>query len=561
MMILELLGGLGVFLYGMRIMSSGLQKVAGNRLRGMLAMFTRNRFTGIVSGFLMTCSVQSSSATTVMIVSFSNAGLLTLTQAIGPVMGANIGTTITGWLVSILGFKVNIAAFALPIVGIGFPLTMLKNTRAKHWGETAIGFGLLFLGLMFLKDAVPSLGEKGSTGKLEFLQDWAMHGYMSVLLFVLVGTVLTVVIQSSSATMAITITLLWQGWIGLDVAAAMVLGENIGTTITAYIASVGANRTAKRVARCHLLFNIIGVLWSLPVLHAFVSVIESMLPTGADQTPEAAKSLRTVQLAAFHTSFNLINTGVLVWFVPQIKAIAEWMIPYQDNEKEVSQIRYFDAGLQQTPELAAVEVRRALQTMMTVVRDMFHKIVKVIEHPEDKLGDIVDEIKKGEDHTDHLETEIVEFCTQLSRQATSPGVAREVAAGFDMANDIERMGDHCFNIILLAQRSYDNNYVYSRGSRNELSAMMSAVEEFITLVVKALGPQEKAVISEARVLESKINAARDQARKVHAKLMQSGELDVRPGLVYIDMMTNFEKLGDYCYNVAEMVSRHMQRRM
>jgi phosphate:Na+ symporter len=545
MMILELLGGLGVFLFGMRIMSSGLQKVAGSRLRELLALCTTNRVTGIVSGFLMTCSVQSSSATTVMIVSFANAGLLTLTEAIGPIMGANIGTTITGWLVSILGFKVKISAFALPIIGLGFPLTMLRNTRAKNWGEIAVGFGLLFLGLAFLKNAVPAIDASNTSG-LEFLQQWAQHGYASVLIFVAVGTVLTIMIQSSSATMAVTLTLVFQGWISFEVAAATVLGENIGTTITAYLATLGANRTAKRVARSHFLFNIIGVLWALPILHLLVGMIEELVPAGP-----------TVQLAAFHTTFNLVNTGLLVWFVPQIRAVVEWMIPVTDTEKELSHIRYFDAGLLQTPELAAVEVRRALQEMMRVVHDMFEKIKDVIEHPEAKLGDVVDEIKMGEEQTDQLEADIVEFCTQLSRQATSPEVAREVAAGLDMANDIERMGDHCFNIIILAQRAYDRKFRYTESSRHELRAMMDVAGEFIDLTARALESVAGSAITEAKLLESKINAARDQARKGHARLMQSGELDVRPGLVYIDMMTNFEKIGDYCYNVTKMVSKDM----
>jgi phosphate:Na+ symporter len=426
---------------------------------------------------------------------------------------------------------------------------MLKDTRAKNWGETAIGFGLLFLGLAFLKSAVPAI-DPSSTSGLEFLQQWAQHGYGSVLLFLAVGTVLTILIQSSSATMAITLTLVFQGWINLDVAAAMVLGENIGTTITAYLVSLGANRTAKRVARSHFLFNIIGVLWALPILYFLVGLIEDLVPAGP-----------TVQLAAFHTTFNLINTGLLVWFVPQIKAVVEWMIPYTDNEMELPHIRYFDAGLLQTPELAVVEVRRALQKMVGVVHDMFEKIKDVIEHPEAKLGEVVDEIKRGEDQTDHLEAEIVEFCTQLSRQATSPEVAREVAAGFDMANDIERMGDHCFNIILLAQRAYDRKFNYAESSRQELGAMMSVVQEFIDLASRVLEPGAGSEITEAKVLESKINAARDQARKGHARLMQSGELDVRSGLVYIDMMINFEKIGDYCYNVTEMVSKHMPQKM
>jgi len=294
------------------------------------------------------------------------------------------------------------------------------------------------------------------------------------------------------------------------------------------------------------MFNMIGVLWALPMLYLLVEAIQGMVPAGP-----------TVQLAAFHTTFNLVNTGLLVWFVPQIKAVVEWMIPYTDTEKELTHIRYFDAGLLQTPELAAVEVRRALQKMLGVVHEMFGKIKDVIEHPESKLGDVVDEIKTGEVQTDHIEADIVEFCTQLTRQATSAEVAREVAAGFDMANDIERMGDHCFNIIMLAQRAYDGKYHYAASSRHELGAMMNVVEEFIDLATRVLEPGAGSVIMEAKVLEGKINAARDQARKGHARLMQNGELDIRSGLVYIDMMNNFEKIGDYCYNVTEMVSKHM----
>jgi phosphate:Na+ symporter len=546
--ILTLLGGLGMFLFGMRTMSAGLQKAAGAKLRGLLTLFTKNRFAGIVSGFVMTCSVQSSSATTVMILSFSNAGLLTLTQAIGPIMGANIGTTITGWLISTLGFQIEISSFALPVIGVGFALTMLKGNREKYRGEVLIGFGLLFLGLSFLKDAVPHI-DPGQSAGLEFLREWATHGFGSVILFIAVGTVLTVVIQSSSATMAITLTLAHEGWIDLEVAAAMVLGENIGTTITAYLASIGSSRTAKRVARSHFLFNIIGVLWVVPVIYPFLSVLRSVVPGGT-----------TIHLAAFHSCFNIINTGVLMWFIPQIQRVIEWWIPYTDAEKDQSQIRYFDAGLQETPELAVVEVRRALLTMTAVVHDMFCQIENVIQHPEIKLGDLIDEIKLGEDRTDDMEAEVVEFCTALARQSTSPEVAREIAAGFDMANDIERMGDHCLNLVLLAQRAYDHKYRYTEDSRAGLDYMMRAVREFISLTMRALEPGAGPVLAEAKVLENKINVTRDQARRDQAQLMQGGETEIRAGLVYLDMMTNFEKLGDYCYNVAKMVSQRMRRR-
>ena len=512
-------------------------------MRSLLASFTKNRFAGAFSGFLMTCSLQSSSATTVMVVSFANAGLLTLGQAIGPIMGANIGTTITGWIVATVGFKLKISSFALPIIGIGFPLTMLRSSRSKNWGEACLGFGLLFLGLSVLKDAVPDV--KSNPEQLQFLAAWANHGFASVLLFVVVGTVLTIVVQSSAATMAITLVLAKEGWIDLPAAAGMVLGENLGTTITAYVASLGATRTAKRVARSHMLFNVIGVCWILPLMDPVLGALSVIAEGGA-----------VIQLAAFHTAFNVLNTAMLIWFVPQIKRTVEWMVPYRVQEGDSGHIRYLDASLRQTPELAVLEVRRALPRMMSVVFDMFKKLEDVVRQPDKRLGDLVDEIKRGEDQTDHMEEEIVEFCTKLSRQSTSPEVAREIASSLDMANDIERMGDHCFNIVLLAQRAYEQKYSYADESRKELSELMGHVEAFIALASDGFDVDRTSVIGEARVLESKINAARDQGRKVHARMMQSGDLEVRAGLVYLDMMTNFEKLGDYCYNVAEMVSRN-----
>ncbi len=312
--LLQILGALGVFLFGLRIMSSGLQKLAGDRLRSVLASMTRNRFTGVISGFLITCAIQSSSATTVLIVSFANAGLLTLIQSIGLVMGANIGTTLTGWLVSLFGFKVNITAFALPIIGLGFPLSFLRNPRARQLSEAMIGFGLLFLGLKFLKEGVPDL--KANPEALAFLQQFSDYGFGSVLLFVGVGTALTIIVQSSSATMAITLTMAAMGWINYEVSAAMVLGENIGTTITANIAALGGNRTAKRVALSHTVFNLTGVLWMLPLMSVFLTAVDAVVPGNPLTDPLATPT----HLAAFHSAFNVTNTLLLVGFVPGHRA-------------------------------------------------------------------------------------------------------------------------------------------------------------------------------------------------------------------------------------------------
>ena len=545
--ILQVLGGLGVFLFGLRVMSTGLQKLAGSRLRAVLNTFTRNRVTGILSGFLITCSVQSSSATTVLVVSFANAGLIGLAQAIGLVMGANIGTTLTGWMVSLLGFKVKIEAFALPVIGLGFPLSLMGGQRARQVSEVMVGFGLLFLGLKFLKDGVPDI--QSNPEALAWLQRLADHGFASVLLFVLVGTVLTIVVQSSSASTTITLAMAAKGWIGYDEAAAMVLGENIGTTITASLAALGANRTAKRVARSHTMFNLIGVLWILPIMPWFLSIIDAIVPG----TPLTDPLATPMHLAAFHTAFNVLNTLLLVWFVKHIERAVYWLVPLRDAETEGTHLRFLQSGLLGTPELAGVEARRGLQIMLGVCQGMVGQIREVIDNPTKKLGKLVDEIKRGEDKTDQMEEELVSFCSELAHSSTSESAGHHVATYLEMANDLERMGDHCLNLVLLAERRYEKKYTFDAESQGELNQMSGLVASLINVVHKGFEPDVDVdtILADARLLESKINKLRDKTRKRHARRMQEGEVGVRAGLIYLDMMTNMEKIGDYCFNTAK----------
>ncbi len=555
--ILEILGGLGVFLYGLRIMSAGLQKLAGDRLRAVLSTLTTNRVAGTLSGFLITATIQSSSATTVLVVSFANAGLITLAQAIGLVMGANIGTTVTGWLVALLGFKVHISAFALPIIGIGFPLSFFGSSRAKQLSEVMVGFGFLFLGLKFLKDGVPDL--KANPDALQFLQSFANHGFASVLLFIMVGTIITIVVQSSSATMTITLTMAAKGWIDFDVAAAMVLGENIGTTITAQLAAIGGNRNARRVALSHTLFNIFGVLWMLPVMGVFLGLIDDIVPGdpwmhGGEMADSGAV---TAHLAAFHTAFNLCNTGILIGFVNQISKVVYKMVPRRD---EGHHLQFLEFGIVKTPELAGLEARRGLQYMVAVCVDMAELLKEVLASPNTKLGTIVDDIKRGEQRTDDLEEEVVSFCSKMARSSTSSRVGHNVALYLEMANDIERMGDHCFNLVMLAERRYEKGYQVDDATVAELGENMNDVAEFLWLVHRALDHGGlSGVRAEGRLLESKINKRRDQARKRIAEQMQEGAIDVRAGLIYIDMQTNMEKIGDYCWNVVAALEKIRHR--
>ena len=347
--ILQLLGALGLFLFGMKVMSDALMRLAGDKMRKILATMTSNRFLGIFTGFSITSVIQSSSATTLMVVSFANASLLTLTESISVIMGANIGTTITAWLIAILGFKVKMSAIALPLVGLGFGLTFLKKEKTKNWGEFIIGFAILFIGIQFLKDAVPDI--KQNPQILEFLSQYTDLGFLSILLFLFIGTLLTVIIQSSSATMAITLVMTAQGWIPFELAAAMVLGENIGTTITANLAAIVANYRAKRTARAHLIFNIIGVVWVLLLFYPFMKFVTWLATLTGSDSPYVSAAAIPIAISLFHTAFNVINTFVLLWFIKPIAKIVEKIVPVKvEPEKEVDVPKYLSKGALKYPE-------------------------------------------------------------------------------------------------------------------------------------------------------------------------------------------------------------------
>ncbi len=349
--ILTLLGSLGLFLYGMKVMSDALMELAGDRMRSVLAASTSNRLYALLSGFMITSAIQSSSATTLMVVSFVNAQLLTLTEAVGVIMGANIGTTVTAWLISILGFKVEMSAIALPLVGVGFLMSFSRQHRYKHFGLFIVGFALLFIGLQFLKDSLPDIGNHPQV--LDFLQSYTEMGYLSVLLFLLIGTTLTLIVQSSSATMALTLLMTHQGWIPFDMAAAMVLGENIGTTITANLAAIVSNYHAKRAARAHLVFNLLGVFWVLLIFYPFIQLIASLVSHVEGQSPLTSALAIPVALSLFHTSFNILNTVFLIGFLPFIVRIVEKLVPEEIEEViEVDQPRYLDENSLKYPETA-----------------------------------------------------------------------------------------------------------------------------------------------------------------------------------------------------------------
>ena len=349
--ILQLLGSLGVFLFGMKVMSDALLLLAGNKMRSILARMTSNRIFGIGTGFLITSVIQSSSATTLMVVSFANAGLLTLVESIGVIMGANIGTTITAWLITILGFKVSMSTIALPLVGFGFAFTFVKKEKFKNLGSFIVGFALLFIGLQFLKEAMPDI--KSNPELLAFLSRYTDLGYLSILLFLLIGTVLTVVIQSSSATMALTLIMTAQGWIPFELAAAMVLGENVGTTITANLAAIIGNYKAKQTARAHLIFNLIGVLWMLILFYPFLRMVGWLAVYTGSESPYINAAAIPVAISLFHTTFNIANTFILAWFVNPIAKLVERLVPEtEENDKQIDEPKYLTKDTLKYPETA-----------------------------------------------------------------------------------------------------------------------------------------------------------------------------------------------------------------
>ncbi|HBR93536.1 MAG TPA: Na/Pi cotransporter, partial [Opitutae bacterium] len=401
--LLAIFGSLGLFLYGMKVMSEGLQKVSGEGLRSLIANMTRNRLSSIISGTLMTTLVQSSSATTVMIVSFVNAKLLTLRESIGMIMGANLGTTTTFWIVALLGFQFSLSSIALPCIGIGVAMIFFHTPKVRNGGEALIGFGILFLGLNFLKSSVPDIAANPEL--FSFLADWTGHGIGSVFIFFAFGTILTIAVQSSSVAGAITLTLVAKGWIGYEDAAAIVLGENVGTTITANLAAMTGGVEAKRAARAHFLLNIIGVCWMLCIFAFFTKFIDQITPGAADDLTHTL-----YHLAAFHSIFNLINIFILSWFVPQLAYLASKMVRDQSYlGLDKAHIQYQAPNLPQTGEINLAEAEREIQRMAELTREMFAGFNEVYESPELDLGSRVKELKAMEERSDHLAFDITQY--------------------------------------------------------------------------------------------------------------------------------------------------------
>ena len=567
--IFTLLGALGMFLYGMNQMSSGLQKAAGDRLRGLLSAMTSNPFKGVLTGLGITSVIQSSSATTVMVVSFVNAGLLTLAQAIGVIMGANIGTTVTAWLVSWLGFKADISILAVPLMLLGFLFSNSKRNQRQNIGELIVGFCLLFLGLSFMKESVPDLNETPQV--LEFVRSWAGHGFGSVLIFLVFGTVLTLVLQSSSATMAITLIMLSMGFIPFQMACAMVLGENIGTTITANIAASVGNTQAKRAAMSHTIFNVFGVIWALIFFRPFLGLVGKIiemfgLPNPAAEgfavsgqnTPDATAAL--YGLSMLHTLFNTINTLILIWFTKFIEKAVVWIIKAPKNqENEVFRLKYISAGPLATPELATQQAFDEIIHFAQISRNgLGYARAAIKETDSDKLEELRSKLVKYEEISDRIEYEIATFLNAVSAGDISTETSSRIKAMYKIIGELESLGDSGEAISRILSRKDIHKKTFSPDMIKKLEDMAEAVDYAYDAMIYNLNAaykDELTEISNAYNAEDRINNLRNNLRDSEIEDIESSRKNYQTSVYYMDIVNEFEKMGDFMINISQSLEK------
>lgn len=549
---LKLIGSLGVFLYGMKLMSEALQKVAGAKMRHILAAMTSNRVKGVITGLLITTIIQSSSATTVMVVSFVNAGLLSLIESIGVIMGANVGTTVTAWLISILGFKISMAEVSLPLIGLCLPLLFSNKRSRKSWGELIIGFALLFIGLEFLKDAMPNLNENPEI--LTFLKEYTDMGYVSYILFMLIGTALTILIQSSSATMALTLVMCANGWISFEIAASMVLGENIGTTVTANLAAMVANTTAKRAALAHLVFNVFGVVWVLSIFPIFLGWIENLSVFLGIGNPASNIESVPMALSLFHTMFNVTNVLILIWFVKLIAKIVTKLIPMKEKNEDAFTLKHIKIGLLSTPDASLFQAKQEISLYGKNTRDMFHKVTECLEMPAKDFPKQFDNLVKMEDESDKVEIEIANYLTKVSESKLSTENSQRIRAMFKIVSEIESIADSSLNVTKAISRRNDQNVVFSEELTNKLKHMFSLIDETLYVMSINLSMEYKEVnAKKAYELEKAINDYRTILKQEHLIAIEEKRYDYPTGILYNDIFSECEKIGDYAINVTQAI--------
>tara|TARA_R110002126_G_scaffold120282_4_gene261478 strand:+ start:6532 stop:8244 length:1713 start_codon:yes stop_codon:yes gene_type:complete len=556
---LNLIGSLGFFIYGMKVMSEGIQKVAGTKMRQILRSMTSNRFKGVLTGFALTALVQSSSATTVLVVSFVNAGLLALVESIGVIMGANIGTTVTAWLISIIGFKVNISSYALPIIAIGFPLLFMSKSKSKSWAEVLIGFALLFIGLSYLKDSVPDL--KSNPEILEFLAQYTDLGFLSTIIFVGIGTLITVTVQSSSAAMALTLVMANNGWIPFELAAAMVLGENIGTTITANLAALVANIHAKRAAAAHFIFNIFGVVWIILLMPFFLGFINSyMISTGWDSPFSDPESI-PIALSIFHTAFNIINTLLLIGFVGFIAKTVIRMIPSKGEDDEEFHLEYIGTGMMQTAELSLEEATKETAKFGEITSRMSEFLRELVETDKPKKQKkLLKKIRKYEEITDRIDDELATYLMKVSEGSLSDESTRRVSNLLSISNDLERIGDIIYQMSRDLEKFFEGDIIFNSEQKTGVLSMLDVIDEAFEIMNANLNEDyDNVTIQPAAEKEVAINKQKKRLQKKHIKRIETKLYNINSDSVYKDLFFACEKVGDHIINVSEAITGQKEK--
>ncbi len=564
--LLSLLGSLGLFLFGMKTMSEGLEKFAGDRLRSILAAMTKNRFMGVLTGIIVTALIQSSSATTVMVVSFVNAGLMNLAQAIGVIMGANVGTTVTAWIISAIGFKVNIAALALPLLAFGIPLIFSKQNKRKSVGEFIFGFAFLFMGLSFLQQAATDLDIGSMVATM--LASVADGGFLTIILFVIVGALVTMLVQASAATMAITLMLfdMHIPGFGLEQAAALAMGQNIGTTITALMASMTAGTQARRAALAHMFFNVFGVVVVLLMFYPFCNAISWFV-----EDVMLAGNNDLFKLSMFHTAFNIFNTLLLIGFVKQIENFVCRVLPITEEQEETG-LKFISGGLFSTAELSILQARKEIVFFAERCQKSFNYVLSM--HPskehlkndnfsgravkDDDFQRIYDKVEKYEGITDNMEYEIAHYLQQVSEGRLSDDAKRQVQRMLREVDDLESIGDCCFSLArTLARKRESCKENFTPLQLENINNMEHLISEALRLMTDTLQQPEGEGhdITRSYTIENEINALRTQVRNDNLQNIAEGQYDYKLGAFYIDYINGLEKLGDYILNVAQCKAR------
>ena len=560
---ITLIGSLGLFLYGMKIMSEGLQKVAGNKLRSILSVMTKNRGTGVLTGMFVTAIIQSSSATTVMVVSFVNAGLLSLIQAISVIMGANIGTTVTAWIISLLGFQVSIAAFAIPLMAVAIPFVFSSKNKHKSIGEFIMGFSFLFMGIELLKNSVPDL--QSNPEILAFLSQYTDLGFGSVLLFLGVGAILTVIVQSSTATMAITLIMCAKGWIPFELAAAMVLGENIGTTLTANIAAIPANISAKRAALSHLTFNIFGVIWVMCLFYPFINLVGYLTgkigpgdPTIlSDASTSSYQVATSYGLSLFHTMFNITNTFIMIWLVKTIARIVSYAIPQKESDEEFG-LKHISRGILSTSELSLLQARKEIVVYSERTERMFKQVCDLYqEENENTFTKMFSRIEKYENISDRMEVEIADYLTKVAEGRLGERGKHELQSMLRVISEIESVGDGCFNLAKTIRRKRDDKSDYTPEMDANIELMLNLIEQSMHLMQKQLNSTNGINDDDrnrSENLENEINNFRNQLKLQNISDVKEQKYDYQASVTYMDIISECEKTGDYIINVVEALN-------